>query len=940
MPEIIDRRISFNAGEISPWLDPRLDLDKYRMGCRTLQNMHPSIYGGAFGRSGTEYLGAAATAATAVRLIPFTREINTNYVLEFSHLKLRVWDAATKTLVASIAESAWQTNVSYVPGNVLSYGGYNYKVLTSHTSGSFIPDLTANRLALYPIMEVATPYTAAQLDQLQSAQQNDVLFLAHPEHFPSMVTRMDSGVWGMSAIHIDWPATLGPNISLTTITPLVDIYNSGEPAGWLSGTAYTVGSKVKYNSLYYLCVVGSTGLTPGTDAAVGKWVEGRWINAADVATPPAYNSSIKYATGFLVTYNGLCYSRTMYYPGVSGVSPAIINYQYPYWATASSPVVDSASGMAPKGSSLIFKSSAPVWDASHVGTKFVIGHRRDNFKVSFKPSAEVAEYVTAPLYVLGEWTAQVTQPTTPTAAFTVDTLIERSTDLLNWEPHFALNSQLSSIQQLLTGSEEAPIFLRFKLKTKTGTTPPAMGFELVAGNPAQYGIIQILEVTSSTQVTGLVETPLYRYQPTTTWEEPAWTSVFGYPRAVTLHENRLFYGGNKRKPTSIWGSAIDAYQDFRLASNNDRSVSYTLASDESSAVEWLVSQDMLVIGTSSGEWVMGMRPGDDGPKLRRNTSYGSAPIQARAIADALVFVQRSRRKVREFAWSFERDGYQANDLTMLSEHVGDAGFRQIAIQRNPQNVVWVVTSRGDLLTLTYERGQSVAGWARHVTSGAIESVAVVSATSEEDHIWLVVRRTINGATVRYIERIAPDQSQAIKAGTRNTLVYCDCAKVIQASPATAVFSGLAHLNGASVAVLADGQPHRAVTVAAGAIQLDYPATAVVVGLPYDMIISPTPLETMDPNSVSKYGKKKLSRCFVQYWETMGSAISADGGTTWDVVNFRSASDPINLAPELFTGIKELYVEQSSTRESTVVLKQSQPLPFNIMSLGFRYNVEM
>ena len=95
MPEIIDRRISFNGGELSPWLDPRIDLDKYRSGCRQLENMLPAIYGGAMRRPGTEYLGAAPSASGKVRLVPFVASVSTSYILEFSDLMLRIWTTGT-----------------------------------------------------------------------------------------------------------------------------------------------------------------------------------------------------------------------------------------------------------------------------------------------------------------------------------------------------------------------------------------------------------------------------------------------------------------------------------------------------------------------------------------------------------------------------------------------------------------------------------------------------------------------------------------------------------------------------------------------------------------------------------------------------------------------------------------------------------------------------
>jgi hypothetical protein len=529
-------------------------------------------------------------------------------------------------------------------------------------------------------------------------------------------------------------------------------------------------------------------------------------------------------------------------------------------------------------------------------------------------------------------------PTTTTNVFDVSLLIERSTNLVDWEPHYVLNSQTSGIQQLLTGTEEAPVFLRLKLKNKTADLPNHLACELEVASPVQSGIVLITAFTSSTLVTATVETPLWRYLPTTTWEEPVWTSIYGYPRAVTMHENRLFFGGNKRKPTTVWGSAVDAYQDFRLASNDDRAVTYTLASDESSAVEWLVSQDMLVIGTTSGEWVMGARPGDDAPKLRRNTSFGSAAIQAKAIADAIVFVQRSRRKVREFTWSFERDGYNANDLTMLSEHMGDAEFRQIAIQRNPENVVWVVTARGDLLSLTYERGQAVAGWARHVTDGSFESVAVVSGSGEDDHIWAIVKRTISGGTVRYVERFQPDILRALKNGTVEDYVFVDSAKKYSGTNLTSI-TGLTHLANKTVAVIGDGKPQANKTVSAGGAITINAANKVIIGLPYTSTIEPTYLETPDPGSMSKVAKKRLHRAVLEFWKSYGMEISADNGGTWQGMQIPVTPEYTAAVGALYSGLHEHWLESGSARQTSVILRQTLPCPLAVMAIGMRYNVE-
>lgn len=1110
MSEVIDRRIAFNAGEISPWLDPRIDLDKYRMGCRTLQNMRPSMYGGALRRSGTEFMGYAENPGSAVRLVPFSVDADTAYVVEFSNLEFRVWNPTTRALLA----------VDSVP------------------------------------LVWDSPYTAAQLASLQFAQQNDVMFITHPAHPPKLLVRVAETEFAVKEMVFSWPPTLEANITTITIQPipgaLFQTRISTPPVTWLVGTAYALLTTVGYLGKYYLWVSASTGKTPDaagnddywaeilmtvtgdaepaawvsgaytafttvkgsngkyynwllthatakdpTDAANSAyWVEVKWrldtnvykateptawssgvnyptfttvkgsngkyynwlqasttgapkdpINPANAAWwaegawtlltaaggPAAWSSSVQYNFGDRVQYSG------KYYVYVSNIAGIGIDYapggrwdvklnlwdQYYFSAT-----VDSVTQRLATGNELVLRASESLFTADQVGLKWIVGHQRENLKSSIFLSSAVGT-LSAELYVLGEWSATLTADNSGVGNWAVQVIIQRSYDLITWETHYPIVGGNSGVQAIVTGNEVDPVFLRIKLVSKTGTIPTQYKAEIEAGNPNHFGIVKVLSYISATEVTALVDFPLAEAKTTTRWEQPAWSPSNGYPRAVTLHDGRVYFGGTTRRPITLLGSAVDRYGDFRVAADADRAVSYTLQADEASVIEWLVSQDMLVIGTTGAEWVFGQRVGEDVAKLRRNTLFGSAPVQARAVNDSIVFLQRSRRKAREYAWSLERDGYAGNDLTMLAEHLGDASMTQLAIQRNPETVVWVTTSRGDLLSLTYERGQSVAGWARHVTDGEFESVAVVNGSGEDDHVWVVVKRTLNGAATRTIERFQPDTLRLLKDDDLEHAVYVDCALTVPIQPTVSVLvlgewrdlpytgevngypswggtvnslevtlygnsfedpmppnelfefwsvewqtvppgatgatvagfngdgmpwaaswgdgievrgvsvgTGLDHLEGKQVAILANGNPHRDMTVTGGVVPMDFVTTLAVIGLPYDSLLEPTYLETMDSASVSKMGRKRLHRCAVEFWKSLGCELSADGGVTYTPINFRLADTQWAATPPLFSGILEEAVDAGTERQVSVGLRQRQALPMHIMSMGFRYEISM
>lgn len=826
MPEIIDRRISFNAGEISPWLDPRVDLDKYRMGCRRCRNMRPTPYGGVMRRAGTRYLGAAKTAATPVRLVPFEYASGSTYILELSAQKLRVWKpGATPALVLD--------------------GGLPF--------------------------EETTPWAAADLNALQFCQQNDVLFVAHPDYAPMVIARYAEADWRCVKFAAAWPATLPKNDTETTLTLTGSSFSA---AAWSSGTTYDAGDKVTRSGTTYVSLLDR-------NKAIEPRVHKDWQRWWKVS-----NTSATFGIGARVTVT----------------------------------------------------ASKALFDVDHVGSKWVLEWKRDELKKVLHVEDASVNDVTGSLYVLGEWSAALAADNTGSDSWDVAVVVQRSFDNLTWETYQSISGSKATVQALLSGSEEEPCFLRLKLTAKNGVVPTQYTAELNAANASQHGIIRLVKYTSSTVMLGVVEFPALNGDATENWYEAAWSGQRGFPRAVTLHEGRLIFGGTTHQPTTFWGSAVDRYEDFRVAAGEDRAISYDLQSDDANAIQWLVSQDMLVIGTAGSEWVFGRKSGEAVPRLRRNTNFGSAAIQARAINEAVVFIQRSRRKVREFAWAFERDGYACNDLTMLAEHFGDAEMLAMSVQRNPDTVVWIVTGEGDLLCMTYERGQNVVGWSRHSTAGTFESVAVVEGAGEEDEVWVCVVREIDGATVRYIERIQPDIIRSLKDDDQASLVYVDCAKVRTGTAATSI-TGLSHLEGETVSVLADGAPHPDVVVDSGAITLAWAASTVVVGLAFESILEPTYFETGDPGTVSKAGKKRITRALIEVWKSLGMEVTGDESEGFSPIEFRRLADPTDQAPPLYTGILHEPVNGSSDRQRSLIVRQRQPLPLNIMSVHVRYQLE-
>jgi len=277
---------------------------------------------------------------------------------------------------------------------------------------------------------------------------------------------------------------------------------------------------------------------------------------------------------------------------------------------------------------------------------------------------------------------------------------------------------------------------------------------------ASYGYVKVTAYTDSTHVTATVKKVLGGTTATTLWREGAWSSIRGYPTCVTIHEQRLTFGGTATEPQTIYASVSDSYEDFTPGTADSDAFTYTLGSNKVNVLRWLSSGSALIPGTVGEEFLV------DGPnssaltpsnvRARSQTAHGSSPIPAVRIGASTVFVQRSSKKVRQLTYSSDQEGQASTDLTLLAQHIAGTGFSAMAYQQEPDTWLWCVRKDGQLASLTFLPAQEVAGWARHITDGSFESVAVIPSTDlTSDTPWFIVNRTIGGVTKRYVEYMDP-----------------------------------------------------------------------------------------------------------------------------------------------------------------------------------------
>ena len=457
---------------------------------------------------------------------------------------------------------------------------------------------------------------------------------------------------------------------------------------------------------------------------------------------------------------------------------------------------------------------------------------------------------------------------------------------------------------------------------------------------SKWGWGKITGYTSDTVVTVLLVKSPESASATKDWRLGIYCAEHGYPSCVTFFEDRLFFAGTKNYPQRIDGSKAGDYETFSPNSietgtvTDEMAVACTLNSSDVNAIQWMVDDEKgLLCGSIGGEWIVrpsslseGLTPTNI--KAKRSTSYGSSSVQAKRVGRAAIYVQRAGRKVREMAYVYEVDGFRSPDMTALSEHITYGGLTEIEYQQEPFSVIWFIRSDGQLIGLTYERDQDVIGWHRHIIGGSFgDGHAIVEALSciptpdgTSDELTMIVKRTIDGETKRYIEYMTP----RFDADSLTYAHFVDCGLTYEGA-ATDTVSGLNHLEKETVQVLADGLPHDDCVVYGGMIALTRKASVITIGKGYNSDIQTLRLEAGAADGTAQGKTKRITRVDVRLHKTLGLKYGRDAANL-DVHTFRKSG-------ELFSGDIQIVWNSGYDEKGQMYFRQSQPLPMTILSIA-------
>jgi len=454
------------------------------------------------------------------------------------------------------------------------------------------------------------------------------------------------------------------------------------------------------------------------------------------------------------------------------------------------------------------------------------------------------------------------------------------------------------------------------------------------------GYAKITAYASATSVTADVKDDFDTTSANTDWKLGAFSDTTGHPSCVSFFEQRLVFAGTSSEPQTLYFSKSGDYENMTAGTNADDAMVYTIASNQVNVIRFLKTQRTLIVGTVGGEFTVSADGTDAAVTptnitIKRQSSYGSANVDAIPAGNATLFLQRAKRKIRELSYNFDVDGYQAADLTILNDVVTKTGINEMTYQQSPDSILWCVRDDGVLAGLTYLRGEEVIAWHRHILGGSfgdgnavVESVASISGELNEDELWVIVKRTINGATKRYVECFAQfDFDETTPTDFR----FLD-SHLTYSGSATTTLSGLGHLEGQTVSILADGATHPNKVVSSGSITLDRQTEKAVVGLSYDSVLQTMRIEGGAAEGTSQGKTKRISKVVLRLFETVGVKVGPSLDNL-EAIPFRTSSDPMDTPVSTFiAGDKEIEFNDDFNSDGFIFIKQDQALPCSILAI--------
>ena len=404
-----------------------------------------------------------------------------------------------------------------------------------------------------------------------------------------------------------------------------------------------------------------------------------------------------------------------------------------------------------------------------------------------------------------------------------------------------------------------------------------------------------------------------------------------FPGAVSYFEQRRWFGGTINKPNNLWAtkSGTESDMSYSLPTQDDDRISVRVAAREANRIRHIVPLSQLMLLTGAAEWRVSPLNSDAitpaSMSVRPQSYVGANNVQPLVINSSMIYAQERGGHLRECGYNYQAGGYISADVCLRAPHLFDNyEVKDLAYSKAPWPTVWAVSSSGKLIAFTYVPEQQVGAFSTVETDGVFEACCVV-AEGDEDALYCVVKRTIEGETKRFVERMHERQYTALE-----NCFYVDCGGTYEGDPTTEI-SGLDWLEGCEVAILADGsvEPHQ--VVKDGKITLSIASSKVHVGLPYTGELRTLPMAlALQDGSYGSGHQKNVREVYFRVVDSSGlkAGPSLDRLAEYPARSTEFAGSP----PDPITDEFGFPIYPLWGPSGQVYVRQENPLPLRIISM--------
>jgi hypothetical protein len=953
MARVAVQLTNFTGGELSPRLDGRNDLSKYASGCKTLQNMVVYPHGSAARRPGTSFVAEVKTSSAYTRLVPFEFSTEQTYILEFGNEYIRFYKDSGAILESNkTITGITKANPGVVTG---SFATSSYPVVESTalytSSGSAVTTapvtMPANIITgdlLLMVVKLgstgtATTPTGWTLLSSRSSTGNSYIYYkisdgSETNHIDVTVT--SSHVSAITYRISNYEGTPEASFAATNVNDPPSLTTSWSSTKNLFIAACTTRQS---NNAFTAAPTGYSNLLTIGDPSSGTTTHVRLATAVKEANSDTDNPAAFTTTGTLdnphsatIVIKGLTTDikngDTVVISGVGGMTQVNGKRFTVANKTLTTFELKDVDGNNVNTTSYSTYTSGGVFNRVYtIATPFATA---DLPNLKFAQSADVM-YICHPSYHVHKLSRTGhTSWFLDDVEFTAGPLQDHNIELTTLTASATTGNGIT-----ITASDTIGI------NGDTGFQSTDVGRLVHLGTGK--GLAKIVTVSSTLLVVANVIETLSTTSATTDWALGAWSGTTGYPSCVSFYEQRLVFAGTTENPQTLYFSKSGDYENFDENYHgtvaDDDAITYTIASNQVNAIRFLSATRTLIVGTVGGEFSVSGGGTDDPVTptnilIKKQSNHGAANVDAIPVGNVTLFLQRAKRKIRELAYNFDVDGYVAPDMTILAEHISETGINEMSYQQEPNQIIWCVRQDGQLVGLTYQREQQVVAWHRHIFGGAFstgnavcETVATIPTNDKEYQTWVIIKRTINGVTRRYVEYI----NQFDFTETDNTTFNFLDSQLSYSGSSTTTISGLEHLEGQTVSVLANGSTHPDRTVSNGSITLARASTKVKVGLPYTSILQTMRIDAGAQNGTSQAKTKRIYNITVRLYESIGVEVGPNL-SNMETIPFRSSAALMDTAIPVYTGDKEIEFRGNYESDGFIFVRQTQPLPLTVLSL--------